>query len=313
MKHLYISLISTFLISCNILLNAQSYCLTMNPTDNGTTVTYNWTLQVSVSADASLQWVGTGDLSGRTAIFGGSGSGPFSGMFTRSKTAANGSFGFTINTAPPDYGVKASASPFPDLTNNCAAFALPITLSTFSATKHSDRASKLDWTTSSEINSDYFGIERSRDGDIWETIGKVTAAGNSNTELAYEYIDNLLPFSRTADQIFYYRLRLTDQDGSFKYSDIKGVNFNRQTADGVIAVYPNPATQMVHIDVVGMDESQGETKLRIFDMYGRVMLDKAILGSGLEPVDVLQYPSGVYNISVTQGDKLHQKQFIKVE
>ena len=70
---------------------------------------------------------------------------------------------------------------------------------------------------------------------------------------------------------------------------------------------------MVHIDVVGMDESQGETKLRIFDMYGRVMLDKAILGSGLEPVDVLQYPSGVYNISVTQGDKLHQKQFIKVE
>jgi hypothetical protein len=190
---------------------------------------------------------------------------------------------------------------------------LPITISTFSANKHSERASKLDWKTSSEINSDNFGIERSRDGDTWETISQVAAAGNSREEKYYEYIDDKLPFSRSKDQIFYYRLRLTDQDGSFKYSDIKGVNFNRQTADGVIAVYPNPATQMVHIDVVGMDESQGETKLRIFDMYGRVMLDKAILGSGLEPVDVLQYPSGVYNISVTQGDKLHQKQFIKVE
>ncbi|MBK7633549.1 MAG: hypothetical protein IPJ13_04055 [Saprospiraceae bacterium] len=122
----------------------------------------------------------------------------------------------------------------------------PITfISSFSATKYSERASKLDWKTSSEINSAYFGIERSRDGDTWETIGKVAAAGNSHTELIYEYIDDNLPFSRTADQIYYYRLRLTDQDGSHKYSEIKAVNFSRKSSDG-IAIYPNPAIQMVH-------------------------------------------------------------------
>lgn len=190
---------------------------------------------------------------------------------------------------------------------------LPITLSSFSATKHSDRASKLDWTTSSEINSAYFGIERSRDGDDWETITKVNAAGNSNEELTYEYIDDQLPFTRSKDNIFYYRIRLTDQDGTHKYSDIKGVNFSREVADGLISIYPNPATQMVHLDVSGLELDNVETKLNIFDMYGRSMLQKAITGSGLEPIDVQNYPAGVYNISVTQGDKLHQKQFIKID
>lgn len=190
---------------------------------------------------------------------------------------------------------------------------LPITLSSFSATKHSDRASKLDWTTSSEINSAYFGIERSRDGDDWETIAKVNAAGNSNEGLAYEYIDDQLPFTRSKDNIFYYRIRLTDQDGTHKYSDIKGVNFSREVADGLISIYPNPATQMVHLDVSGLELDNVETKLNIFDMYGRSMLQKAITGSGLEPIDVQNYPAGVYNIAVTQGDKLHQKQFIKID
>ena len=189
---------------------------------------------------------------------------------------------------------------------------LPITLSTFSATKHSDRASKLDWKTSSEINSAYFGIERSRDGDTWETIGKVAAAGNSHTELTYEYIDDNLPFSRTVDQIYYYRLRLTDQDGSHKYSDIKAVNFSRKTSDG-IAIYPNPSTQMVHLDISTMDASAGDIDLRIYDIHGRIMADKQIIGAGIEPIDVTQYPTGTYQVSVTQGNTQHQKRFIKIE
>jgi hypothetical protein len=189
---------------------------------------------------------------------------------------------------------------------------LPITLHTFSATQHSERASRLNWTTSSEINSAYFGIERSRDGDTWDAIGKVDAAGNSHTELAYEYIDDNLPFSRTADQIYYYRLRLTDLDGSHKYSDIKAVNFSRKPSDG-IAIYPNPAIQMVHLDISTMDAAAGEIDLRIYDIHGRIMADKTIIGAGIEPIDVTQYPIGTYNITVTQGNTQHQKRFIKIE
>ena len=305
-----IVILSVFILNFLIRIDAQSTCFNFSIT-KAMGNSYTWNLNISnyvsggISASIQLTRNGSG-------LFNGSNTDILFGPNNESGSSFSGTF--TYSGADYDWieNIQGVSLNFFTPINVCSA-PLPITLSTFSAIQHSDRASKLDWTTSSEINSDYFGIERSRDGDTWETISQVVAAGNSREDKYYEYIDDKLPFSRSKDQIFYYRLRLTDQDGSFKYSDIKGVNFNRQTADGVIAVYPNPATQMVHIDVVGMDESQGETTLRIFDMYGRVMLDKAILGSGLEPVDVLQYPSGVYNISVTQGDKLHQKQFIKVE
>ncbi|MBK9567702.1 MAG: T9SS type A sorting domain-containing protein [Saprospiraceae bacterium] len=217
---------------------------------------------------------------------------------------------YMISVTYPFGPVINSLNGNPVMEVSCSA--LPITLSTFSATKHSDRASKLDWKTSSEINSAYFGIERSRDGDTWETIGKVAAAGNSHTELTYEYIDDNLPFSRTADQIYYYRLRLTDQDGTHKYSDIKAVNFSRKTSDG-IAIYPNPSTQMVHLDISTMDASAGDIDLRIYDIHGRIMADKQIIGAGIEPIDVTQYPTGTYQVSVTQGTTQHQKRFIKIE
>jgi hypothetical protein len=321
--------LSLFFFS-HFLCNSQYLCMTINPGADGGTISISMTnntansilvTSVAVTINDDHPNVTVGLSGNRVAVVQN-----FTILTNQTLTVIN-NVPYNVNPSQSGNVNFTLVSPFAEIDGfetfpsiglgcspiNATFGPLPITLSTFSATKHFDRSSKLDWTTSSEINSEYFGIERSRDGDTWETISQVVAAGNSREDKYYEYIDDKLPFSRSKDQIFYYRLRLTDQDGSFKYSDIKGVNFNRQTADGVIAVYPNPATQMVHIDVVGMDESQGETKLRIFDMYGRVMLDKAILGSGLEPVDVLQYPSGVYNISVTQGDKLHQKQFIKVE
>lgn len=292
-------------------LNSQTYCLTITlSSNNPTSITYNWSLSVSEAADASIQIDGTGNLSGMTIIgqqaMGQPNAGPYTGSFTFNKIGMGSDF--TYSTM--DLGVFTRGNGT-TMTSMCSP--LPITLSSFSATKHSDRASKLDWTTSSEINSAYFGIERSRDSDNWETIAKVNAAGNSNVELAYEYIDDKLPFTRSKDNIFYYRIRLIDQDGTHKYSDIKGVNFSREVADGLISIYPNPATQMLHLDVSGLELNNVETKLNIFDMYGRSMLLKAITGSGLEPIDVQNYPAGVYNISVTQGDKLHQKQFIKID
>ena len=229
-------------------------------------------------------------------------------------TIGSGTVNFSLSSPFGEINsIETSLAIGPGCSPISASFSpLPITLSTFSATKHSDRASKLDWKTSSEINSAYFGIERSRDGDTWETIGKVSAAGNSHTELTYEYIDDRLPFSRTADQIYYYRLRLTDQDGSHKYSDIKAVNFSRKTSDG-IAIYPNPSTQMVHLDISTMDASAGDIDLRIYDIHGRIMVDKQIIGAGIEPIDVTQYPTGTYQVSVTQGTTQHQKRFIKIE
>ena len=192
-------------------------------------------------------------------------------------------------------------------------FPLPIKLTTFSAEQYKERASKLNWSTSSEINSDFFGVERSEDGVNWSNIGRVRAAGNSNETLKYEYIDNSLPLNRSKEQIFYYRLKMTDLDGKYEYSDIRGVNFQRTATTTSISIYPNPSTDRINVDLSGMDLNNGDIVLSVFDMKGQQMIRKNIIGNGLELIDVNQLPAATYNVLVQQKDKVFQQRIIKID
>lgn len=233
------------------------------------------------------------------------------GTHSFSATNGNGS-NATLIVIPGQPNIQFNA--VEDFTPALTGFApLPIDIKSFSATKDGDRNARLDWSTSLEINSAYFGIERSTDGNTWEAISKVAAAGNSNTEQFYTYTDRDLPLNRSKDQIFYYRLQLVDLDGQYKYSDIRGVNFGKENTNKVISLYPNPAVQMVNLDLSGMDLESGAIHLRVTDMQGRNMIDKTILGNGIEPIEVTQLPAGTYNVAVSQGANLYQKQFIKIE
>ena len=94
---------------------------------------------------------------------------------------------------------------------------LPVELISFTASLEGSNAI-LNWITASEINSDYFEIERSLDGINFESISMIDGAGNSNHQLSYSDIDynvDLLGVS-----VFYYRLKQTDFDGSYSYSQI---------------------------------------------------------------------------------------------
>lgn len=229
-------------------------------------------------------------------------SGPVPGSnLANPRTSTSGSGSFWSNAI-------SGSRPF----NLPAAFPLPIKLSSFSAVKDGDRSARLDWTSSSEVNSAYFGVERSTDGTSWETIGKVNAAGNSSAELAYQYYDRNLPISRSNDQVFYYRLQLVDIDGKYKYSDVRGVNFKGISSTDVISLYPNPTTSMVNIDLREMDINHGTIDLKVMDMAGRYVINKTINGNGIEAVDVSRFDAGTYQVMVTQGSKQHQKRFIKV-
>ncbi len=66
---------------------------------------------------------------------------------------------------------------------------------------------QLKWSTATETNNDYFTIEKSPTGDVWEEIGRVEAAGNSTSEVNYTFYDEY------ADGLAYYRLSQTDVDG----------------------------------------------------------------------------------------------------
>ncbi len=108
-------------------------------------------------------------------------------------------------------------SPFA-IGSNGPGNALPITLLSFGAEAVDERWVKCEWSTASEVNNDFFAVERSRDGVEWLEVGRVDGAGNSNTVLHYDFADDA-PLAGLS----YYRLRQTDYDGSSTVSDAEAV------------------------------------------------------------------------------------------
>ncbi|MCE2743595.1 MAG: T9SS type A sorting domain-containing protein, partial [Fluviicola sp.] len=114
-----------------------------------------------------------------------------------------------------------------------SATALPIELLFFNAKLENNTYVDLIWSTASEINNDYFTIERSQDGLNLQEFDIVAGAGNSTHKINYSLIDRD-PF----DGISYYRLKQTDYDGKYTYSDI--ISVNKTNLNSTFTIYPNP-------------------------------------------------------------------------
>lgn len=86
-------------------------------------------------------------------------------------------------------------------------FALPIDLLSFDATYDQDGV-YVEWSTISQVNNDYFDIQRSLDGYEWQNVARIPGAGNSNSLIDYSWFDTAPPWG-----VSYYRLKQTDYDG----------------------------------------------------------------------------------------------------
>lgn len=114
---------------------------------------------------------------------------------------------FTANSTPftLDWSFTNGA------TLNCAPVVLPVELSGLIAYYNKQRnCNTLTWYTESEMNNDYFTLERSLDGENWTTISKQYSVGNTTTKTQYDYDDYMF----TSNKYNYYRLSQTDKDGT---------------------------------------------------------------------------------------------------
>ncbi len=173
-------------------------------------------------------------------------------------------------------------------TNNCATCInpLPIELTDFNG-KNEGPINKLWWSTSSEINNEYFVIEKFVDGDFQE-IGRVRGAGNSNTVMKYEFNDDMVINSTS-----YYKLKQVDYNGKFKYSDIISVNklftFKQN-------VYPNPAIDAINV-LLGSDVEI--VHVIVYNNLGKEMVNSTIKVNGASFIlDVSDLQNGMYTIKV---------------
>jgi hypothetical protein len=187
---------------------------------------------------------------------------------------------------------------------------LPIRLLSFHASKAGERSALLQWTTSSEINSDFFDIERSTEGITWETIGNVKAAGYSQEQQEYMFLDDALPLTRS-ELLLYYRLRLVDADGRYDFSEVKGVNF-RSLPLGELSIYPNPAYDMLHVDFTGM-EAVGPGTIEIYDNSGKSVFTRKGDTQGILLLDITDFAAGTYYVNYSGQAGMIRKSFIKVQ
>ncbi len=111
---------------------------------------------------------------------------------------------------------------------------LPIQLISFEA-KQQNEAVVLSWITATEVNNDYFTVERSIDGVQFDFVANIKGAGNSNQIQNYSYFDRF----NNEDGV-YYRIKQTDYDGKFSYSDVVYVAKSVQKSE-LVSVYPNPS------------------------------------------------------------------------
>lgn len=152
--------------------------------------------------------------------------------------------------------------------------ALPIELGYFDANLNSNHQVQVTWATLSELNNDYFVIERTLDGQEYETVEVISSAGNSIVQIDYEIID-----SKPLKGISYYRLRQVDFDNTTTLSDIVTIN-NKVEVEEVgpsFEVFYSSDLNKVWLNYDSI-ESSGNS-ISIYDISGRKVFEQTLIHS----------------------------------
>ena len=211
---------------------------------------------------------------------------------TQASTILNPLNGFNVNLTPPGY-TNASNAPGDD---NVSSYTfgnepniVPIKLLSFTATRQG-KAVNLNWLTTSEVNSSHFDVQYSKDGNQWQSIGIVAAAGNSSTQRSYSLVHNT-----PAGGVNYYRLKQVDMDAKFENSLIRTVTFSTSTG---MSIFPNPTTDRVFINSDAGGTVQSVT-LYANDGKQMIHVNNFSLGNSL---DMRNYGAGVYLLKIVDKD-----------
>lgn len=198
-------------------LQANGYC---NPSAYGTNPTVCWTFvpsSTSVTINSGYSTTGCANIS----------HGPFN-LYNSSCTLIGTGLSFTGLTIGATYTWCMTSSAWGGgpgcigFTDYCPYFfnnvTLPIELEDFDG-YNKDGINNIYWVTATEINNDFFTLERSRGGQFWDVIATIPGSGNSNTPHLYEYKDDSY-----IDGVNYYRLTQTDFNGLFETFETIAIN-----------------------------------------------------------------------------------------
>ena len=184
-------------------------------------------------------------------------------------------------------------------TNSFTLFTLPLDLLSFTGHLQNDNSVLLNWKTENEINTSHFVAERSADGIRYNGIGNVTANGRNNTGGSFNYSLTDNDAINQSSQRLYYRLKIVDIDGNFKYSNVISVSFPLIT--GKLGISPNPVLTSMKVTITA--EADGRVQWKLTDNVGRVIQkgsENVKKGAGNNfTINMNKLSAGTYNLSVT--------------
>jgi hypothetical protein len=218
------------------ILTGETFNLTPTEVPFGTTYTWTSPTYTGEVAGGSAQSLPQSNISGSLTIATGTGTATY--------------------TVTPTSGI-CSGSVF-TVTVTVIYDPLPVELVNFTADVDDEKVT-LHWKTASELNNDYFEVQRFINQEEIKVIGRINGQGTTNETNEYEFAD-MWPVNGVA----YYRLKQVDLDGEHEYSTILRVNYDGNRS---LKLYPNPGDGTNLNLALGMNE--GPLQISVLDATGR--------------------------------------------
>jgi hypothetical protein len=179
----------------------------------------------------------------------------------------------------------ASAAPnrFMIIFNKSAA--MPVTITSVSASRNADGTININWEVENEINISRYEIERSADGRVFSSIVNKIASANNGGTSQYGHIDGS-PLG--ADN--FYRIKAISQDGQIQYSSI--VKVSPQRSNPAIVVYPNPVQDRT-IQLRFDNKEKGKYALQLINASGAVLFNGSVTIQQTTLVKAIALPASI--------------------
>lgn len=177
---------------------------------------------------------------------------------------------------------------------------LPVVFVSFDAHLHEHHV-LLHWQTSLEENNSYFVIERSIDSEIWDSIGTIRGAENSQHIIDYSFEDK-----GPTSGVNYYRIRQVDLDGKTMSSDVEWVDFHHYDGFDVL-VSPTLVSDFVQIE---FDNEPKNWSAQLVDVTGK-LIEEYRFEEGNQQLYLSGLTSGTYYLKLLIEEYVYTEKLLK--
>jgi Secretion system C-terminal sorting domain len=206
------------------------------------------------------------------------------------------SYGYIVIFGSPDF--RGPEVLIDDVSVNDLGNILPLQLTSFVAALRINNDVQLHWETADELNVKNIEVQRSTDAINFNTVGVI----NAQNKLQNNYIFNDKIYG---NELFYYRLKIVDNDGSFKYSKLQSVK-NKLLKNSAY-ILENPVKDNITLINLPLKKCI----ISLLNDNGMEISRKACNNTSSTQLNISALSSGLYFLKIVSPESNETLKFIK--